>query len=625
MIIKKIEINNFRGIEHYVFFPNKINCFFGKNGAGKSSILDAIRFCLIGNTKNNQYDRIRNGAKEASVNIQFYDGINNIEITRTQKKRGVECRINDEITTTEKLNCLLSNNGIHTKTFLALSSTDYFSTLSEKDLNEFLFQVLPLNLTMDLFFQKVGDTNPKKNQYLKGILDSCLVGSDIITFDVLESARKIVYNDRKNQNKKIKDFKTTLDIIQTELQNIPQNLPSEEEIQQQVQFLYQQKAYLQARKKQESEKESMKQQLQNDIAQIASFQNEKKLLEENIRKIDHETDSFHPEEKDQWMAQRQKIETNIRESLSVISRYKGYIEMSKEMLQKLNQPVCPLHPQIVCHTDKSFAYNDIQKKINNYTTVIRKGELHINHQKQEIAKIDEQIAIWERKKFYIDKKNNYLHSLENINKTLCKFQKMQESLNHCLSEYQEIPNEERNPLTEEQLSKKETNLGELLIIHKNLKKQQDIYAELKIQEQRLAIIEWALGILDAKKGIRMNILESVLIPLENLCNQKNKKFALHFHVDNGITISIDMGEKKNIPFRQCSTGEKILVSYALMSIVLQVNNTSQVIIDNLDQLDADAFKMFLDLIEKESKIENIFIAAVNHPDLTQQLPSAIIL
>jgi putative ATP-dependent endonuclease of OLD family len=45
--IRAIEINNFRGIKHLVWLPSPgINCLIGPGDSGKSSILDAIDFCL---------------------------------------------------------------------------------------------------------------------------------------------------------------------------------------------------------------------------------------------------------------------------------------------------------------------------------------------------------------------------------------------------------------------------------------------------------------------------------------------------------------------------------------------------------------------------------------------------
>ena len=45
--IRAIEINNFRGIKEFAWLPSPgLNCLIGPGDSGKSSILDAIDFCL---------------------------------------------------------------------------------------------------------------------------------------------------------------------------------------------------------------------------------------------------------------------------------------------------------------------------------------------------------------------------------------------------------------------------------------------------------------------------------------------------------------------------------------------------------------------------------------------------
>src|SRR6266567_3685630 len=45
--VRKIEIQNFRGIKDFAWLPSAgINCLIGPGDSGKSSILDAIDYCL---------------------------------------------------------------------------------------------------------------------------------------------------------------------------------------------------------------------------------------------------------------------------------------------------------------------------------------------------------------------------------------------------------------------------------------------------------------------------------------------------------------------------------------------------------------------------------------------------
>ena len=45
MFLQNLKLTNFKNCENAEFgFSNKINCFIGNNGAGKTNILDAIHY-----------------------------------------------------------------------------------------------------------------------------------------------------------------------------------------------------------------------------------------------------------------------------------------------------------------------------------------------------------------------------------------------------------------------------------------------------------------------------------------------------------------------------------------------------------------------------------------------------
>jgi exonuclease SbcC len=79
MIIKSLHLNNFRcHSELKVDFQRGINLIIGKNGVGKSSILESIGFALL-NENNDRYniDQIKKGEKQAKILLKFAasDGI----------------------------------------------------------------------------------------------------------------------------------------------------------------------------------------------------------------------------------------------------------------------------------------------------------------------------------------------------------------------------------------------------------------------------------------------------------------------------------------------------------------------------------------------------------------------
>ena len=72
MNIQNIELRNFRNYENLELKPQAgINLFFGKNGSGKTNLLEAIHYCALGKSHRINQDQIvvRIGQKEATCAV----------------------------------------------------------------------------------------------------------------------------------------------------------------------------------------------------------------------------------------------------------------------------------------------------------------------------------------------------------------------------------------------------------------------------------------------------------------------------------------------------------------------------------------------------------------------------
>lgn len=87
MIIDYIRLDNFLSHnDSEIAFENGVNVIYGKNGAGKSSVIDGIRFALFGEKRGNSIaELIRSGARECSVTIGFRLNEKYYEVFRSQK------------------------------------------------------------------------------------------------------------------------------------------------------------------------------------------------------------------------------------------------------------------------------------------------------------------------------------------------------------------------------------------------------------------------------------------------------------------------------------------------------------------------------------------------------------
>src|SRR3989338_4840840 len=89
MIIKKIKLKNIRSYtDGEIKFPEGVILLSGDIGAGKSTVLLAIEFCLFGIVKGelSGSSLLRNGCNEGFVHLTFSIGDKEISIKRTLKK-----------------------------------------------------------------------------------------------------------------------------------------------------------------------------------------------------------------------------------------------------------------------------------------------------------------------------------------------------------------------------------------------------------------------------------------------------------------------------------------------------------------------------------------------------------
>lgn len=87
MIFTKLKLNNFKSHENTVInFEKGISVIVGENGAGKSTILEAISFALFKqHTAKKIDDLVRNNANSMSVELEFSSNNREYKIVRDKK------------------------------------------------------------------------------------------------------------------------------------------------------------------------------------------------------------------------------------------------------------------------------------------------------------------------------------------------------------------------------------------------------------------------------------------------------------------------------------------------------------------------------------------------------------
>lgn len=156
MKIKKLEIKNFKNhVSLKLTFNDNKTTIKGDNGTGKTSIGEAIAWCLTGCDlygKENVANRlIKNGEKNMQVRLVIEKDGREYEIVRTKNGNNTDITINGLKSTQLDL---CTNFVMDKQVFFSIFNPLYFTSLSPKDDKTMLLKVLP-DITNEKVFQEL--------------------------------------------------------------------------------------------------------------------------------------------------------------------------------------------------------------------------------------------------------------------------------------------------------------------------------------------------------------------------------------------------------------------------------------------------------------------------------------
>ncbi len=77
MLIKELKLKNFRNYKELALSPHPgVNLFFGRNGSGKTNLLEAVHYCSLGRSHriSNDANAVKNGEVFAISSVRKQNG-----------------------------------------------------------------------------------------------------------------------------------------------------------------------------------------------------------------------------------------------------------------------------------------------------------------------------------------------------------------------------------------------------------------------------------------------------------------------------------------------------------------------------------------------------------------------
>ena len=575
MKIAKIIINNFRGITTETLLPDKINVLLGHCGTGKSSTMDAIKWGLTGKITK---EDIRYDSPEASIKIIFDD---ETSIMRTQSAKATNY-VNEKVATEKATNEFLENKfGCSISSIEAMCGASFFKSLSKKDLKSFIIDILPIKASFSKIVELSDDLDEEKISFIKEYLE------DEVSLADIDAAYKTVFDGRKVKKQVLKNLQ--------EKSKFTKELPGvtkEELLKRQGEI-----ALIEAKVN------DYKKNLERYNKSLKTRENAEKQLADMKNRLHQYKDIKQPVEADLQLAikEKQLFIDAIANANNTIAIMKANVELMQRTLDSLDKPVCPISERIVCTADKSGLREELislvetnnKELANGYNFIVRCNE-QVDKRDEIINSYNNQLIAW----------NNKI----NLENTINAF---------ALPEVLDKPEEVNGDFAEEKLQ-----IQNMLNVW--YEKDASDQAAKNIEEtlHKVNLYDFAVKFFSAN-GIKSKLLEKAVDPLQKMIDEKTQslrkgfKISLMTEEEFDITISPRTGEV--VPLNKISAGEFIVTAYILMSVVSQITGVSILMMDNLDNLDSDAARQLMLLLDADENFNTIILASVDHPDIIDEI------
>lgn len=571
MKIAKIIINNFRGITTETLLPDKINVLLGHCGTGKSSTMDAIKWGLTGKITK---EDIRYDSPEASIKIIFDD---ETSIMRTQSAKATNY-VNEKVATEKATNEFLENKfGCSISSIEAMCGASFFKSLSKKDLKSFIIDILPIKASFSKIVELSDDLDEEKISFIKEYLE------DEVSLADIDAAYKTVFDGRKVKKQVLKNLQGKSKFTK----ELP-GVTKEELLKRQGEI-----ALIEAKVN------DYKKNLERYNKSLKTRENAEKQLADMKNRLHQYKDIKQPVEADLQLAikEKQLFIDAIANANNTIAIMKANVELMQRTLDSLDKPVCPISERIVCTADKSGLREELislvetnnKELANGYNFIVRCNE-QVDKRDEIINSYNNQLIAW----------NNKI----NLENTINAF---------ALPEVLDKPEEVNGDFAEEKLQ-----IQNMLNVW--YEKDASDQAAKNIEEtlHKVNLYDFAVKFFSAN-GIKSKLLEKAVDPLQKMIDEKTQslrkgfKISLMTEEEFDITISPRTGEV--VPLNKISAGEFIVTAYILMSVVSQITGVSILMMDNLDNLDSDAARQLMLLLDADENFNTIILASVDHPDI----------
>ena len=588
MKIEKLQTMDFMGLpgKKAWDFNNKITVLAAPNGAGKTSVISALRYAMTGLEP--EGEMIHKGKISAAAQI------NTAKRSYCRIKRmGKQSRyvMNGKTTSLGELTRALEEEmGSAVTSVKTITSSELLQGLDSQQFGSLILEYLPEMMDKETVISRVSSMTPM----MRKIMEENLPGGDFGTNE-LDAFFAFLVEKRREIKKEILEEESIIrlyggsepaDVNEDDLRAKLDTLERKRD----EAVVYNQKvtAYLQIRDTIERNRTILRQ-IDEEIAKIRAVrhsEDERKAVEELM------------------LAARKAAHA----ALDAKKLDRANYNTLKEAVETIRQPVCPLSRNIRCTTDKSSVLDELKEAMN------RACESYNRHDR-ECREATEKALETEEKLKAIETDNNASDRKEQL-------ERQKKQILETTVALPEKPGKGPDLAVISMEIERVRNTLQKLQDHQKVKAAEE---KARVKKEELAALEALHSAFSPRGEVKEAITRLYLDEFSGPCNEKAGKLFpgmnIRFVSEGGVSVQVDpKGTGQYVSFRSLSGGERAAVAFLLMLMFATISGTGILILDELSIMDESVLDALLTILtEHEGEYDMAILACVNHTDTMELL------
>lgn len=434
MILKSLKLKNFRKFQDsYIEFPDGVTGVVGLNGAGKSTIFEALAWTLYGSVAaRTSADQIKREGTEHSdpcrIELEFIFGDDNYRVVREMTGKNLTASASVTVNGTLAANGAevvskfiqkklgMDFKSFYTSIFAKQKELNALSTMNPSERRPLILRMLGINALDEIIAEIRSDAKSKKDLIEKLELD--LVDETgknrILKF---EEEIKTLEGNKEEIAKNIKENKKNILLVEKECDLIKKDCDTNKTVYEKIckrkEELDEKKILFDEKKRLEEETKNLKQKIKERQGNIEK----QKVKLKKFEKLDKELKNLETIQNGNNDA-LEKILKKIEEKKILRNHIKKDI---KEITLKKTE-IEKMGPNAKCPTCERVLEKQYHKLLEVYSKEVAEKNKEMTTLEKEGEKVEEEYERLSREKQALQKKNTYLQhqfiEKEKINTTL---------------------------------------------------------------------------------------------------------------------------------------------------------------------------------------------------------------